>query len=141
MKDLSNMTLADLDHVLKSNNRIIAEYGEQNKAIVAEIERRKAEPDWDAWEPKWQAFRDVMKWNDAPYPFAREKYIRALIAAHNTPLVGEWTEWKRGMPMPEGVTLETHEINVFHDLKKSWVNMVSEPTWKADLYRYRPRQP
>ena len=149
MTDFSNMTPADLEASKCINIQAIDRYDAhivdlewRNQAIDAEIERRKAEPDHAAWEPKWQAFRKAMRWPDfTAFEEKREQqYIRASIAAHNTQLAGEWTEWKRGMPMPEGVTLETHEINVFHDLKKSWVNMVSEPTWKADLYRYRPRQ-
>lgn len=148
MTDLSNMTLAELEHLRASNERALAAYKAssnhreaENKEIDAEIERRKAEPDWEAWEPKWQAFRKVMGWGKWWDSVQGERdYIRALIAAHNTPLAGEWIEWEHGMGVPEGVSLETHEIAVFHDSTQEWVNLTTKPTWEGDRYRCRPRQ-
>lgn len=119
MTDLSKCTLAELE---------------------AEIERRKAEPDYAAWEPKFQAFREVM---DCTLAFTKNHYIRALIAAHNTPLAGEddgWTEWLKGMAVPSNVSLETHDIQFWLGVDGiSWAECW-DLSWTHSCYRYRPKQ-
>lgn len=149
MTDLSKLTLTELDAHKRNNTRALDAYTEQNEAIVAEIERRKSEPDWEAWEPKWQAFRKAMEWEEGRMHLAYgQRCIRALIAAHNTPLAGEdggWTYWERGVrPAPEGVSQMTHEVQFFYNHnggeKWEWAAVVGSPCWDAPRYRYRPRQ-
>ncbi|MCR4297229.1 MAG: hypothetical protein NUV75_00540 [Gallionella sp.] len=97
MTDLSNMTLAELENFKCGNTEAIGIWQKHNEEIDAEIERRKSEPDYAAWEPKWQAFREEMGWQDTMLSFTKEHYIRALFAAHNTPLAGEdWIPWAGG---------------------------------------------
>ena len=130
MTDLSKHTLAELE---------------------AEIERRKSEPDWAAWEPKWQTFCEMLGWPKQWNTEGKRFHLRALIATHNTPLTGEWpnkvyrkaevsewTEWDHSVAVPVGVSSETHEVE-FYD--RGWVSVFTEPTWTAPRYRYRPRQP
>ena len=197
MTDLSNMTSDELEAFRKENTDMIGRCQKLNDETDAEIERRKAEPDYAAWEPKWQAFREAMEWddNDSYARAYKRAYIRALIAAHNTPLAGavtdvadghdedrilknalfklekmksgqrsyggvltdnnqaawityelrprpplagEWTEWRIGMPVPCGVSGETHESEYLSGGK--FVRVVGDPAWTASLYRYRPRQ-
>ena len=128
MTDPSKLTLAELEA--------------QREAVNAEIEHRKterAEPDYAAWEPKWQAFQKAIGFGKAPS--YRIDGIRALIAAHNTPLAGEWTLWEHGMPVPEGVSLASHEIEFRYSLIDEWQSVgAANPSWIHNYYRYRPRQ-
>jgi hypothetical protein len=131
MTDLSKLTLA----MLKT----------QSDAVNAEIERRKAEPDWEAWEPKWQAFNDVMGFqcSDAWGRTWKQLYLRALIAAHNAPLAGEDEDWTEYQPKrcagPHGISTKTHEIQIYIGEWEPWAPL-DEPTWTSPLYRYRPKQ-
>lgn len=110
-----------------------------SKHTLAEIERRKSEPDWAAWEPKLDAFCASFG-GISLGSSGKRLFIRALIAAHNTPLAGEWTEWFREILQPANVSLETHEIEVFIPADQKWLPMCTRPSWFSDRYRYRPRQ-
>ena len=140
MTDLSKLTLTELDAHKRNNTRALDAYTEQNEAIVAEIERRKAEPDWAAWEAKWQAFCGLVDWI-SPAAVSKHQYIRALFAAHNTPLAGEWVEYspeKNGFP-PMKVSIKSHEIERMDE--GVWFRLSNQPSWWAGFrYRYRPRQ-
>ena len=142
MTDLSKLTLTELEAELCDQAWKHNDAGKAIDAVNAEIERRKSEPDWAAWEPKWQAFREALKISGMSYNLHEKKdAIRALIAAHNTPLAGGWMVYQpvEASVGPEGVSIQTHEIENF--VRGKWKPFSLEPIWNLLLYRYRPRQP
>lgn len=108
MTDLSNMTLSHLEAEVKQGKMRRDNLDLQIMNLDAEIERRKAEPDWAAWEPKRKAFNAAINSVPPNMNTAHQRQILGLIAAHNTPLAGdEWIPWAGGeCPVPEDTVVD-----------------------------------